>query len=343
MNWWAGIALMLVSGSFLGCPSLAAGPSSEKTAAENATAHNFAYFARERDRISEADFLSTPRLEGAQILYSWKELEPSAGRYDFSAITTDLAYLKSKHKQLFLQIQATTFSPGRVAVPKYLLVDPAYQGGAVYQYDKQGKPAGWVVMLWNPALRARFQKLLHALGAEFDGKVAGIALQETAIDITAGGHAPPVGFTDAGYRDAILSQMAALRESFPHSVAMQYANFMPGEWLLDDDRSYLRSVFQYAAQNRIAIGVPDLMPKKASYRNHAYRFMHEMKGELSLGVAVQDGNYMGKTGDASVSNGSWPDLVPDLANYAGAFLGVNYIFWGAQQPFFSHDVIPYFK
>jgi hypothetical protein len=305
--------------------------------------HNFVYFARERENISDPEFLSTARLEGAQLLYAWGELESEQDVYDFSAVQQDLESLASKGKRLFVQIQATTFDPAQLAIPKYLKAVPAFHGGVVLQYDDRGNPAGWVVMLWDSAVRARFQKLLAALGDRFDGKIEGVALQETAIDITAGGHAAPAGYSDSNYRDAILSDMFALRAAFPRSMAMQYANFMPGEWLPDDDHGYLQSVFQYGVENGIAIGAPDLMPKKTSYQNHAYKLMSQLKGRLPLGVAVQDGNYIGRTNDTTVPTGPWPDLVPDLAQYATDFLGVNYIFWGAQQPFFSHDVVPFFR
>jgi hypothetical protein len=38
----------------------------------------------------------------------------------------------------------------------------------------------------------------------------------------------PKGFTPEAYRDAVMTNMLALKRAFPRSVAMQYANFMPG-------------------------------------------------------------------------------------------------------------------
>ncbi len=49
--------------------------------------------------------LENPDISGAQIIYSWKKLEPKKDRYDFSAIDADLRFLHSLHKKLFIQIQ----------------------------------------------------------------------------------------------------------------------------------------------------------------------------------------------------------------------------------------------
>jgi hypothetical protein len=38
-------------------------------------------------------------------------------------------------------------------------------------------------MQWNPAVRERYQALISALAARFDGRVYGINLPETSVDI----------------------------------------------------------------------------------------------------------------------------------------------------------------
>lgn len=55
--------------------------------------------------------LQRPDIEGVQIVYSWKSLEPEPGRYDFSGIERDLAYLQQRKKQLFVQVQDRFFLP----------------------------------------------------------------------------------------------------------------------------------------------------------------------------------------------------------------------------------------
>ena len=70
-----------------------------------ATAHHFIYFDLERDRIRDEAFLSS-RAEGAQLKYTWRELEPQKNKYDFSAIRSDHEFLHSKGKKLFRLLAA---------------------------------------------------------------------------------------------------------------------------------------------------------------------------------------------------------------------------------------------
>ena len=119
---------------------------------------HFVYFARERQDIRDHAFLKVPRLEGAQIMYAWRELEPEKDQYDFTIIREDYEYLKAHGKKLFIQFQDGTFSPQYKAVPTYLLT-PEYDGGTVTQLDDNGKVDGWVAKRWNPAVQKRFALL----------------------------------------------------------------------------------------------------------------------------------------------------------------------------------------
>jgi hypothetical protein len=305
--------------------------------------HNFVFFGRDRQRIAETVFLKSTDFEGAQLTYTWKQLESREDGYDFADIESDLAVLSTHGKGLFIQIQDATFDTRRPAVPLYLTKNPRYNGGAVYQYDDKGVPEGWVARRWDPAVRERFQKLLRALGKSFDGRVEGVNLQETAIGVTETGPHAAAGFTYSGYRDSILSNMRALKTAFPRSVTVQYANFMPGEWLPGNDRSFLYSIFEYGYEIGVGIGAPDLLPDNVDQRAHVYRFMQEFSGKMAFAVAVQDGNYTGQTGVGVKPAGQWTSRVPKLYSFAYGKLGVAYIFWGAQEPYFSHDVVPFFQ
>ena len=95
--------------------------------------HHYVFFGQDREKIKEESFLETKVLEGAQVAYSWRQIEPQKDKYDFNAIRDDLAFLTSKGKKLFIQIQDVTFNESRLNVPVYLLNDPQYHGGA----DKQ--------------------------------------------------------------------------------------------------------------------------------------------------------------------------------------------------------------
>ncbi|AFJ44099.1 hypothetical protein [Francisella orientalis] len=97
-----------------------------------------------KDHIKEID---NPPVKGAQIVYSWKRLEPLEDSYDFSAIEEDYQLLKKYHKKLFVQLQDKSFEIKHTPVPKYLQSD-VYDNGVLRQTDfaGEGQPlgAGWV-------------------------------------------------------------------------------------------------------------------------------------------------------------------------------------------------------
>jgi len=306
--------------------------------------HHYVFFNRDRERISEVAFLGTEAFAGAQLKYTWRELERGKDRYDFSAIQHDLMFLKSKGKKLFIQLQDVSFDPNIVNVPRYLLNDDRYNGGADKQYtikdddEEHAVPEGWVARRWDPAVQDRFHKLLLALGKAFDGKVEGINLPETAVSFGGSGRLFPKGFTPATYRDATITNMIILKRAFPNSVTIQYANFMPGEWLPGKDRSYLRSVYQRAGELKVGVAGPDLLPYKPGQMSHCYPLIKEYAGKIPTGIAVQDGNYEyhnPKTGQ--------PVTIPELVGFATEHLKVDYIFWSTEEPFYSKNLIPFIR
>lgn len=298
---------------------------------------HFVYFARDRELIHDHPFLKVERFAGAQIMYPWKQLEPEKGIYDFSAVKEDYEYLLSHGKKLFIQLQDATFNPKYVGVPDYLLTDE-FDKGAVPQLNDNGDIAGWVTKRWDPKVQERFALLLEALGKEFDGKIEGINLQESAIGVSS---SVDSAFSPDGYARGLKVNMLALKRAFPSSVTMQYANFMPGEWLPGDDKGYLRSVYRYGEEIGVGLGGPDLMFRRKGQLNHTIAMMHEGNFSVPLGIAVQDGNYIGETGTDSIKTVR-ENIVPVLHAFAMDFLRVDYMFWSCQEPYFSEDVIPCF-
>ena len=214
-------------------------------------------FTTSTDLTHIPDKLNRPDIQGAQVVYTWKSLEPQRAKYDFSAIEQDLAILKPLHKGLFIQIQDRFFTPQDRNIPSYLLTDPLYTGGLVKQADNPGEGKapdfGWVAQQWNPNLRHRYQSLLRALAKQFDGRVTGINLPETAIDIDQ--QHDITGFTCDKYFAAELENMNFAKQSFKHSFVIQYINFWPCGWA--NEHNYMRRSFEFAAQNGIGVGGPD--------------------------------------------------------------------------------------
>jgi hypothetical protein len=132
--------------------------------------------------------------------------------------------------------------------------------------------------------------------------------------------------------------MRALKRAFPKSVVMQYANFMPGEWLPQTDKSYLRSVYQKARELKVGVGGPDLMPYRPGQMNHSYRLIRECDGIIPTGVAVQWGNYEYKNPQTGKQV-----TIAELLQFGTEYLKVDYIFWSTQEPFYREKVIPFMR
>lgn len=298
---------------------------------------NFIYFARDHEELSDTAFLAHPRIAGAQLTYTWRELEPERDRYDFTAIRESLRLLESHGKRLFLQISDVTFSE-RPPVPDYLLSDPAFHGGAARKYEgSEGTFDGWVARRWDPAVRARFLALLNALAREFDGVIEGVNLPETAIGFEDPRFHPP-GFTFDGYAAGIGEMLRGAREAFHRSCVIQYANFMPGESLPGVDRGYLRGIYALAARIGAGVGGPDLLPFRSGQQANSLPLIAARPPGVIAGLAVQDGNLADRdpaTGD--------PVTVATLYRYAIDPLRLDYLFWGRQEPHYSRDVLPYLR
>jgi len=300
--------------------------------------HHYVFFNRDRERIGDTAFLSTKAIEGAQLKYVWRELEREKGQYDFGDIQRDWSFLQAKGKKLFIQLQDVSFDTNIVPIPRYLLRDAQYHGGADLQYniesddEEHATPQGWVARRWDPAVRERFQRLLLALGRQFDGQIQGINLAETAVDFGESGRLFPKGFTPDVYRDAVVSNMTVLKRAFPRSVAMQYANFMPG------GEGYLRNVYRRARELGVGLGGPDLLPYKPGQMRNCYPLIREYSSTVPTGIAVQEGNYQyrhPKTGQ--------PVTVAELVGFATEYLRVDYIFWCTQEPYYSKRVMPFLQ
>lgn len=62
---------------------------------------------------------------------------------------------------------------------------------------------------------------------------------------------------------------------------------------------------------------------------------------MPLSIAIQDGNYIGKTNNTDLEN-KRENLVPSLVSFAENFLKVDYMFWVNQEPYFEQDVLSCF-
>lgn len=295
--------------------------------ARGAEPRNF-LFASSEDLPRIGALLDRPDIEGVQVVYTWKSLEHAPGEYDFSGIESDLAFLGKRGKKLFAQIQDRFFEVGARNVPAYLLTDPRYGGGLAPQADNPGENLpeghGWVAMQWNPEVRARFQALLRALAARLDGRVYGINLPESAADIDV--KRDRTGFDCARYLDAELENARVAREAFRRSQVVQYINFWPCDW--GNEKGYMARSFEFAAQHRIGVGGPDIVPNRPAQMKNSYAFFNRYKGKLSLvAMAVQEPTLTYRN-PATGRKFTREEFVA----FARDYLGVDIIFWSITSP-----------
>lgn len=301
---------------------------------------NYVFFRREHERTADTSFLNSPNLIGAQLTYTWRELEPMPDQYAFDALRARLAYLTARGKRLFLQLQDVSFSETMVT-PDYLRTDSAYHGGIAPKYESGGDGVahfgGWVARRWDPAVRARFARLLSALAQEFDGRIEGVVLPETAIGFDDPTRVP-AGFSPDAYAAGVREILTAARGAFRRSCVVIYANFMPGETLPDNDRGFLRGVHAHAAAIGAGVGGPDVLPYRPFQRSHSLGLIERRPRDVIAAMAVQDGNLA----DRNRSTGQ-RITVAELYEFAATRLRLNYLFWGTEEPYFTKEVLPFLR
>ena len=296
---------------------------------------SYVYFARDHERMLDPVFLAHPGIAGAQLTWTWRQLEPERDAYDFSEIREAVDVLARHGKRLFIQLSDVTFTE-RLPVPDYLVQDSTFHGGAARKYEgAEGRFDGWVARRWDPAVRDRFARLLEALAAEFDGVIEGVNLAETAIGFEDPRFHPP-GFSFDAYAEGVRANVTAARQAFDCSCVIVYANFMPGDRRPREDRGYLRSIYELAVRIGAGVGGPDLLPFRRGQQANSLPLIAGRGPNVAAGLAVQDGNL--EEIDPSTNR---PVTVDALYRYAVDELRLDYLFWGAQEPFLSRDVMPY--
>ena len=302
---------------------------------------NFIYFGRDRERIAEPAFLKNKAIAGAQLRYSWKELEPSRDRYALENVRKDAALLEKHGKRLFIQIQDASFSE-IVPIPDYLRVESEFGGGAERKLESNDRDPskvrfdGWVARRWDARVRDRFIKLMNAIGKALDGRIEGINLAETAIGFE-DSRFHPRGFTFESYETGVKEIMTGARKAFPRSQVIQYANFMPGDSALTPEGpAHLRGIYAHAQAIGVGVGGPDILPFRKWQQSNSLPLIAARASGVIAGMAVQDGNL----DDLNPSTGARVS-VQDLHRYAAERLRLDYIFWGTQEPYYSEAVVPF--
>jgi hypothetical protein len=218
-----------------------------------------------------------------------------------------------------------------------MLSDSIYHGGSAPQYweNEEGKlvKGGWVARRWDPAVSDQYRKLLIALAKQFDGRIEGINMPETAIDVADESGINPIGFTDRKYIEEIKKTMLVLRSHLKKSVPILYANFMPG-----DSKEALLELYDFALEIGHGMGGPDIKVYRRGQMENSYPLIRNIAERVPIGMAVQEGNY-------SIDNPKTDQQVTilEILDFAQNFLKTDYIFWCTEEPYYTNEVIPLLK
>lgn len=295
---------------------------------------HYVYLTKKFRNIDPESFIAglDSNFKGVQMLLYWKDIEIKKNQYNFIKIEKMLKTLKKYDKRLFLQLNERIFHSDARPIPDYLYEESEYSGGAVPFGNKQGS----VAKIWNPNVLNRLKLLIEALGNRFDREPAfeGINFEETAINID---RTNAKNYSTSKYVDALKSQLQAAKKAFPHSVIIQYVNY------LGRNKEDLIKFIHYCYETGVGIGGPDLVPDigrhKHKARIPAYDYYPLYDGKIPLGCAVQLANFTRKKGVFTL-DAFW--------NMGIHTLKLNYIFWASVEwkkftHSFSRDIAPYVK
>lgn len=193
----------------------------------------------------------------------WQQVEPAAGRYDFSAFDKVLAATAASrnpqcHLWLFVEFKSFNNSPVRNPCPAYLQAQHSgpnsFGGGAA------------TCFMWEPSVVNAFAAMMRAAAARFDRnpRVEGFIIQESSLgfngnysqDVASGG-----SYTAVAWRDALIDIISRCAASFVTSRCTSFLNFLSGgQQYLNDISAAISAV----PNNQVCFSGPDLLPNNAA-------------------------------------------------------------------------------
>ena len=249
-----------------------------------------------------------PGMRGIMKKYSWRELEPTQGNYNFSMIQSDLNWAQAYGMQLIIMIEDKTFKAYRP--------NPGYLDALT----PRNRAGGYTVARWHPTVVTRYKALTSALGKRFDSHAnfEGIGQQESALGL-ASTTLKSLGYTPEKYRDALIASFGHALSAMPRSRVFWYQNFFVG------NQAYIGSVAAALGPKGLVMAGPDVMPDRKQLVEKSYPFFRQFKDKMQLGIQVEGICYRHLHATSGYSTKYW--TMPELFRYARDQLHVNYMFW----------------
>jgi hypothetical protein len=228
------------------------------------------------DRPDEYDAaLNSPYIQGIQMRYRWRDLEPAKGHYNFSDIDRNLAEVRAKGKKLFIYLLDQDYW-GKNCVPEYMTIDSIYNGGQVRKGTRSNP------RLWQPEVMDRYIELYQVIGARYDSDPAfeGIAGNEREIA------ARDSTYTDRKYADQLMRLQVEIAKAFPRSLVFESLGWTP----------YIEEIVQNVYNLGLGFTCSDLiLPGNFKYKGRVwshswiYPFYTSMKGKVPMANSGQVG------------------------------------------------------
>ena len=267
-----------------------------------------------------AELKATPALRGLQVRFTWPELEPEEGRYDFKGIENVLTELAPLNKHLIIFLELKSFNPQIFPVPAYMRTE-VYEGGAFpFSTFGQSTPRGYNLKLWNSNVHDRLVALVTALGKRFNGHAhfEGIGLPETAFG-------QPIELVSSHdterYYDNLLDVQRHMRTAFPNTLTYQFVNY-PRE-ILAGFVDHMRTIGTGLGGPDIFLDDPGLTFDHPNKPKGVYFYYPQMSGLIPLTPSVMQANYDNTRHDGK---GRVPTIAELLA-FGRDRLRANYLFW----------------
>jgi hypothetical protein len=245
--------------------------------------------------------------------YTWRELEPSFDRYDFSAVAAHLALLEGTGRQLVALVIDKSFQDERYT-PDYLWNEHTLPVNSI------ATGLGYVSKRWDPYVMVRMNKLFAELGAAFDThpRFEGVALSESALGVDSE-VLQAEGYTAARYRDSLIDVLRSINASMPRSRVFWYGNFIP--W----GQQYLHDIANAVGSQGVALGGPDVLPDDWALENLAYPMLRAQPPNVIRFNSVQFVSYRHEHLDPEAATKYWTPR--ELIHFARDDLKVRYLFW----------------
>lgn len=287
--------------------------------------------------------VANQNIKGYEVIYYWRNLETKKGVYDFSEIEADLAKVQAAGKRLIIQFNDRMFKGQTKCVPDYMLT-PEYGGGQMVQIGTNGAVEKCTARRWDPAVEARRDALLAALGARFDNEPMveavhtaesattvmnlpkGVACTpQAAINAKAKCTTNPQGYTEDALVQSFEHRMEALAESFPKTLGWEALN-----WNLNKKVTQL---FDLGESLGVGVWGPDIM---VGHPTETYGAYPDYAGSMPLAMTGQfPGGLAGR-----LKAGVTPQQTYDFALHT---LKLNHVVWSpSNDPLwqFSNKVLP---